>query len=248
VTTFERVGKALRRTGKTHAGRQRSLLGGLVVCGRCGSKLTHKSRTSGGTKVRTYACASDSAEKCGRLRVLADPVERIAADTAFANFDFGRVGPRPDASGDAEVQLAQERLQELAEAEADITDERVKGSLTGSAFLRAIRAISDERTALEGELRSLERKSQPLWTLGDTQVFIGPPDTFSRLSPDEMEWWRTLVGAVFKQIIIDPAGKGRRFRPERVRLVPNPGFKAAKRGLLREVPTQAGVWKKVTYD
>lgn len=54
--------------------------------------------------------------------MLADPVERIAADTAFANFDFGMVRPQSDSSEDAEVHAAQERLQELAEAEADTQD------------------------------------------------------------------------------------------------------------------------------
>ncbi|MDP9331508.1 MAG: recombinase family protein [Actinomycetota bacterium] len=236
---WERVGKQLRRSGSAPRGRRRHLLTGTIICGRCGQRLFAKRRSDG---TRVYKCPSDSAAACGSLSVVADPVERIAADTAFANFDFGKVGPQVDTSEDAEVQAAQDRLQELAEAEADITEQRINGPLRGTAFVQAIQMVAAERTVLENQLSSLERKARPLWTLEATQVLIGPPDTFSRLHPDEIEWWRDLLGTVFKEIIIEPAGKGSRFRPERIRLVPREGFEGAATPVLREGEQPFLVW------
>ncbi|MEX2406838.1 MAG: hypothetical protein WD834_05825 [Actinomycetota bacterium] len=40
-------------------------------------------------------------------------------------------------------------------------------------------------------------------------------------------YWRFVVQAVFEKVVIRPAGKGRRFTPERVELVPRPEYPGA---------------------
>jgi site-specific DNA recombinase len=231
--TWEKVGAKLRRTGGAQRGRQRHVLTGVVRCGRCREKLSAKRRTDGAA---IYKCQSDSAAACGSLSVVASPVERIAADTAFTHFPFKGIELKKASPNDTEYQAVRVRLADLAEAEADITGQRVKGTLGSAAFVQAIREVADERDALEKDLVSIERTAQQAeWTMEATRIFIGPPDSFDGLPPEDIEWWRNLVGAVFEQIVVDPAGKGSRFAPERVRLIPRQGFEAAATPVLREV-------------
>lgn len=52
----------------------------------------------------------------------------------------------------------------------------------------------------------------------------GPPDTLAGAPSDVIEFWRGVVGAVFEQVVIKRAGKGPRFSPERVQLIPREGY------------------------
>jgi hypothetical protein len=72
------LGDPARRTSRSA---RRYLLAGLLVCGRCGTKMVSHPRGYG----RTYTCRKEPGNKnsCGRVRIVADPLEALVTDAAM---------------------------------------------------------------------------------------------------------------------------------------------------------------------
>jgi site-specific DNA recombinase len=63
---------------------QRYLLSGLLTCGKCGNRLYSSARKT----TRRYVCSSNPDHRgCGRLTVVADPLERLVADAVPYRLD-----------------------------------------------------------------------------------------------------------------------------------------------------------------
>lgn len=103
---------------------QRYLLSGLLRCGKCGHRLYSNARQNS----RRYVCSSSPDHGgCGRLTVVADPVERLIADAVLYRLDTPELADAlaGRASADerahalrVEVDQAQVQLEELANAYA----------------------------------------------------------------------------------------------------------------------------------
>lgn len=102
---------------------QRYLLSGMLRCGKCGVMLFSSRRDE---KTRRYVCSSGPDKGgCGRLTVVADPLERFIADAVVLRLDTremadalaGRHAADAHTAGLAErVSVDKARLNELAEA------------------------------------------------------------------------------------------------------------------------------------
>jgi site-specific DNA recombinase len=227
--TWEAVGKHLRRVGGGHRGRQRHLLTGLVVCGKCGQPLSAKARKDrDGSGQRRYVCLSDKATSCGQLTVLAEPVERIVLDTAWFWFE-----PEPfvatNGNESPEMRAVENALTELKETQANLShDHYTEKLIPRSVFLQEMRKLRDEEADLERQLRKLEKNTKGLvLTRSQFESLVGPPQTLTGAESEVVEYWRSIIQTVFEKVIIRPAGKGRRFTPERVELVPRPEYRDA---------------------
>lgn len=133
ITPAERdrvlVRMASRSVTKTRAART-YLLSGLLRCGRCGNRLYSQARHSNpDNRVRRYVCLSGPDQGgCGRLTVVAEPVERLLTDAVLTRLDSphlakvlaGKSSPDRDVAAlAAQVETDQARLDELAGLYAD---------------------------------------------------------------------------------------------------------------------------------
>lgn len=227
--TWNAVNRKVKRQAVTaRPGRQRHLLSGIAECGVCGRPMQAKSRPNReGDGRRTYTCQSDSADRCGKVRVIAGPLERIVLDTAWEWFEPGEVKPADFAS--PETAAIDDRLAELADVEADLAAARREGIVTSATFLRELQTLSDERADIERRRQKIEKGAGGVVLTPDQfQTLSGPPETLAGARSDVVEFWRGVVGAVFEKVTIHPAGKGRRFSPDRIVLHPREGFESAR--------------------
>ena len=64
------------------------VLSGLLRCGRCGARLFSQARHHAGRTCRRYVCASGPDHGgCGRITVVAEPVEELLVDAVLARLD-----------------------------------------------------------------------------------------------------------------------------------------------------------------
>ena len=215
------------------AGRQRHLLTGLAFCGRCDSRLQAKARKDRkGNGFRTYRCSNDSAATCGSCSVLAEPIEQMVLWTAWTYF-----APDPKevfrdvhaaAGDDPRADKLRGTLADLDEREKQLThDHYVDGLMSRAAFLESVTELRDDREAIEREIGRLEDKAESVtWNREQVRALRGPPPSLTGADPEDVEFWRSVVGAVYEKVVVEP-WRGRRFSPERVKLVPRPQFKGA---------------------
>jgi site-specific DNA recombinase len=73
---------------KTRAART-YLLSGMLRCGRCGNRLFSQARhVNPDNRVRRYVCLKDPDHGgCGRLTVVAEPVEQLLTDAVLTRLD-----------------------------------------------------------------------------------------------------------------------------------------------------------------
>jgi DNA invertase Pin-like site-specific DNA recombinase len=205
--TWERVRRVLLDPARVTRRSARSyLLKSIGRCGLCDARLVARPRSD---KRRCYVCARGPGyEGCGKIRVLADPLEDLVVDMALAAIDGpGLIEARRNVTGDnpadgVAVELAdvERRLDELAETFADGTVSR-REWLTARGRLEARRDALTARLAASGP--------SPLAMLaGDVY------ETWERLSFDQRH---AIVAAVVDRVVVGPAVRGRnRFDPDRV--------------------------------
>jgi site-specific DNA recombinase len=222
--TWERVDKKLRRSGSAPRGRRRQLLTGTIRCGRCGQKLSAKRRTDG---TRVYKCQSDSAAACGSLSVIAGPVEQIVLRTAWEDADRIDMTPRV-ITMDGRAIAIQDRLEELADIQAELSEHRRQGVLDSKVFGEQLREVAKERDGLQSELARIE-VTEPFHVISKEQLLAshGVPEDLDSMDDDAVEFWRAVVAEVFESIFINPAKRGARFDPSRIILVPNEGYEGS---------------------
>lgn len=115
---------AARAVTKTRAART-YLLSGMLRCGRCGNRLYSQARhVNPNHRVRRYVCLSGPDHGgCGRLTVVAEPVEALLTGAVLARLDSphlakalaGKSSPDADVAAlAAAVEADQVRLDELA--------------------------------------------------------------------------------------------------------------------------------------
>lgn len=102
----------------------------MLRCGRCGNRLYSQARHSNpGHRVRRYVCLKGPDHGgCGRLTVVAEPVEALLTDAVLTRLDSrdlakvlaGKASPNHDVAAlAAAVEADQTRLDELAGLYAD---------------------------------------------------------------------------------------------------------------------------------
>jgi hypothetical protein len=120
---------AARSVTKTRAART-YLLSGMLRCGRCGNRLFSQARhVNPSHRVRRYVCLKGPDHGgCGRLTVVAEPVEALLTDAVLTRLDSrhlakvlaGKASPDADVAAlAAKVEEHQARLDELAGLYAD---------------------------------------------------------------------------------------------------------------------------------
>jgi DNA invertase Pin-like site-specific DNA recombinase len=208
--TWERVRRVLLDPARVTRRSARSyLLKGIGRCGLCDARLVARPRSD---KRRCYVCARGPGyEGCGKIRVLAEPLEDLVVDMVLAAIDGpGLAEARQRGLSDERVSLdvagelgdVERRLDELAETFAD-------GQVSRREWLTARGRLEARRDALNARLAA--SGPSPLATLaGDVY------EAWERLSFDQRH---AVVAAVVDRVIVGSAVRGRnRFDPDRVTL------------------------------
>jgi site-specific DNA recombinase len=197
---------------------RRFLLTGIAVCGRpdCGRPLsgkTVKKWPSDDTEAR-YVCRKDLGG-CGRLSVLAVPVEDRVKELLFDNVDspdFGSRLARSDgqpAELHDQIEALERRMDELAETygAGEITKrEWIRARTPLESKLKALREANQRRTVDQARSTVLDR-----WKDGDRSLAADWPSL-------RLDQQRAIVVGALKSIVIAPsdAPGARRFDSRRV--------------------------------
>jgi site-specific DNA recombinase len=212
-TTWEQVRAVLGNPRRAQRGRPpQYLLTGVLVCGRCGSTLYSSRRKNGS---RRYMCNRGAAEgPCGRIAVVAEPVERAVSDqllVALGGPTLWRALDGADSLGNQAV------VRELAADEASLEelarDHYVERAISRREFL-ASRSLLEERIAMNRI--ALQRTA-------NVHSLSGLPRTREELEEVwknlDVERQRAILTAVVDEVVVNPGTPGRRsFDPSRLEI------------------------------
>ena len=214
IITEQHRDRILSRLAQITTTHQRSprryLLSGLLRCGRCGKPLL--SSPSGAT--RRYACVSGPDHGgCGRLTVVANPVEELITEAVLFRLDTPELSAALDGSASADTQtiamgqaLADDRAQldELAALYAG-------KEITSREWLTARRPIEARIRQTETALARATRSSALTGLAGQGVVLR---TAWASLNLTRQH---AIVAAVLDHAVVGPGTPGaRRLDPERV--------------------------------
>jgi len=198
---------AARSVTKTRAART-YVLSGMLRCGRCGNRLYSQARHSNpDNRVRRYVCLKGPDHGgCGRLTVVAAPVEELLAEAVLTRLDSPQLADvlAGKASADqdvaalaAQVDKDQERLDELAGLYAD-------GAVTAREWIAARDPITDRITAARRDIAAATDTTAVYELAGTGGVLrTGWPDL-------DLGRQQAVVRAVLDHAVIAPGTPGAR--------------------------------------
>jgi site-specific DNA recombinase len=190
------------------------LSGGLLVCGKCGSRMKGRSWTSGRVRAQ-YACGGATEHNgCGGIAISSDPLEDWIASLVIARLSSSGFRKRLEASAaDPGVDDLYRQISKLDTAADNLASAFGAGELDRHAYKVASERNVAERRAVERELRA---------RVGErTTVLSGAPSTEAALAA----WWQSasvdqrhaLTSAVITEIRVGQAIRGRKkFDPDRL--------------------------------
>jgi site-specific DNA recombinase len=199
-----------RFVGADRKGARSYLLTGIARCGhpQCGRPLVgggavdHK-----GMSQRAYQCRKndDTGRKigCGALRRLADPVDEYVRQSILASIDRDKL---------AEILAAQQQDDAAKQLLADYQQEKDALKRAARAHTRGVFdevTYLEEKAEIEDRLEMIERKLDRFQSLR-TLSALRPDETLEQAwDAGDLDWRRSLVAAVIRQVRILPGKTGR---------------------------------------
>jgi DNA invertase Pin-like site-specific DNA recombinase len=223
--------KALARPGNHRGGKRKYLLSGAVFCGQCGGPLTGAIRKypKGGELMATptYRCRNGTADKergsCGKLSVIAEPVDKLVAAHILTRLRRTRAAMAGVLSEDDD---RIHRELEAATAEVDDCDAELNELAAEKGRLGSKMKFSEwaaMREPIERRRDAAERRQEAL-----RQQLSVPTPAGAEWS-DLPAWWEGLTMAQQRKLVsvyvqavrvLAPGRSGRHFRAERVVIAP----------------------------
>ncbi|HWY01272.1 MAG TPA: recombinase family protein, partial [Mycobacterium sp.] len=198
---------AARAVTKTRAART-YLLSGMLRCGRCGNRLYSQARHSNpDNRVRRYVCLKGPDHGgCGRLTVVAEPVEALLTDAVLTRLDSshlakalaGKSNPDRDVAAlAAAVEADQARLDELAALYAD-------GAVTAREWIAA-------RDPITARIAHARREIAAATDTTAVYELAGTGGALRKQWPNlELERQQAIIKAVLDHAVIAPGTPGSR--------------------------------------
>ena len=198
---------AARSVTKTRAART-YLLSGMLRCGRCGNRLYSQARhVNPNNRVRRYVCLKGPDHGgCGRLTVVAEPVEQLLTDAVLARLDSphlaqvlaGKSSPDADVAAlAAQVEADQSRLDELAGLYAE-------GAISVREWIAARDPITARITQSRRDIAEATETSA-------VYELAGTGGTLAKQWPDlDLDRQQAIVKSVLDHAVIAPGTAGQR--------------------------------------
>jgi site-specific DNA recombinase len=199
---------------RTNRSARRHLLPSLLRCHHCGAKLVSRPRAD---QARRYVCAGGpNSGGCGKVTIMAEPLEQYVVEAVLHRLDSPEL-PRAlngsvstDPAGEewqAEVERAQEKLDELAELWAE-------GEITRREWVKARAPIEKRLDLAKRRLAAINRTTQLTPHLGNAQELREQWETMTLSRQKE------IVGALLQHVVVGPGRRGfNRFDPARLTAV-----------------------------
>jgi DNA invertase Pin-like site-specific DNA recombinase len=180
---------------------QRYLLTGLLRCGKCGNRLYSSPRAT----TRRYVCLSGPDHGgCGRLTVVADPLERLMADYVLEVLDSVQLA-------DALAGRSAQDMRTAAVADAIAQDREQLDELAAAYAARQIsmREWLAARQAIENRVLDAERRLARATGSEALQGLVGQGDALrSQWSDLNLSRQHAIVSAVLDHAVIGPGSRG----------------------------------------
>ena len=155
--------------------RRRSLLTGILICGHCGASLTasvHSTRNPDGSARRVWRCSGkpgkvgqDGEQGCGRVSILAEPLEAHLTEHTFRQVDGSDVSKLMKARA-ANDRRSAELMRQVADIERrlqEATDSYGRpGGISLAVLERTTRALEAQKRELEAQFSNVGHTSV-LW-------------------------------------------------------------------------------------
>lgn len=194
-----------RRRSKPHP-RRSYMLSGLLGCPHCGSRLVaHLAHGK-----RNYRCPPGPGEGCGRLSIVAEPVDayvEAAVLSALSQPSVRSALAHPKNGNGEDRRL----LDELSSKEKQLV------AYAEQAGTMSPRAYAAATNALERDIADISRKVSR--AAEQSRVLVVGPDPVAEWAKRDLTWKAALVAALFETPIVVRAGFGS--AEDRVVLVPH---------------------------
>lgn len=213
TVTHERLVALRSSRGMQRRPPRRSLLNGLMRCGRCEGNLhfLHRSETN-----EYYRCPAPAAGGCSGVIVKARLAEDRVRDLVIARLDtpeYASIAASSDATSDdvralaAQIDADVSRLKELARLWGDRTITRSEWQLARGDIARRLESN-------EGALAQIESVRSVLRMAGAGRALA------SRWGALPLDQRRDIITAALDHVVVAPVGgMGGKFRPDRMRPV-----------------------------
>lgn len=183
------------------------LLSGLCRCGRCQARMFSAARLEAGAHKRRYVCSSSTDHGgCGRMTVVAEPLEKLITDAVLTRLDSktladalaGKARANPDTAVlSAQVETAQARLDEL-------TGLYSTGAISAREWIMARDPIADTIARLRREIAETLDAGPLAELAGQGSVLRGQWDDLG------LDRCHAIIRTVIDHVVIKPGQPGAR--------------------------------------
>jgi site-specific DNA recombinase len=194
------------------------LLGGFLVCGKCGTKLRAKrsdaDKRRGRPSLPKYVCDRRD-DGCGGIKRLAEPVEGYVVTQLLREAPRRLIAATRRQPGASEGLAALVRRRETEEARLrGLSDYLADGTLAKAEYLRQKGRVQERLAKLEQEMARLRSQAPRRRLLGATFEEI-----FAAWGAMGLEERRLVVADHISHITIKPVGHGaKKFSPDSVEI------------------------------
>lgn len=184
-----------KRTGRE----RRSLLSSILVCGRCGAPLGGYTSRDG----RRYACSSQPGlDRCGRLAIIADPVDEAVVEAVLAALADSKFRRRQESdTGDPRLAAAEVELAEIRSRRDEYARDAAEGRITRAEWMIVRDGLADGQRRAEQVIGSARRTEHA--------ILQNVPTTRDQLET----WWqaaplskqREVLKVLIERVVVSPA-------------------------------------------
>ncbi|GFP51819.1 serine recombinase [Mycobacterium kansasii] len=196
-----------RSVTKTRAPRT-YLLSGLLRCGRCGNRLFSQARHNNPTnRVRRYVCLKGPDHGgCGRLTVVALPVEELLTDAVLIRLDSPHLADvlAGKASVDADVAALSAQLEADTARLDELAALYAQGAVTAREWIAARDPITDRITATRRDIAAATDTTNVTELAGTGHLLRGQWDDL------DIDRQQTIIKAVLDHAVIAAGTPGAR--------------------------------------
>jgi hypothetical protein len=200
--TFDRLCSVIEsRRQRREQPRRTHLLTGLVRCSECGTKMLRDTQR----KQRVWRCRtgdrSPGRSGCGRVSILAEPVEEIVTEALFEAVDTADLAALVTKPSKDETSKVTAELLEVEQRLDEQADLFARGAITARQLERISRSLQAQATALRAQLTSASN-SAVLPYVGK----VGALRADWKADKLTLEQKRHVLGALVDHVTIKPGG------------------------------------------
>jgi hypothetical protein len=186
---------------------RRSLLTGICFCSRCGGPMT---RDMNNGKPVLRCRTGPGLPGCGRVSIVAEPVEAMVIVYVIGRLDSGDAVARAHAdlhTGDTDE--AARALEELEHRLTDVGEMFAAGDITRAEYVRM-------RASVTEKIKDARRQLRPARSRDALDAITGTlADVWPKMSDDRRH---EIIAAVVEKVVVSPASRRRGFDAARVKI------------------------------